>query len=250
MDSLLLKAMCLLAAFLGLASLVATWCTRHRSESQFRQQVNSWWLILPPASLAVWLSPWGMLVLVALIAFFVERELRVFLQQAAPRAFPLTTDWLIWGGVSLCGLGALLLLAFMPGAAQPQRWIFWLFVMTALNDVGQFVAGKTLGQRKIAPYLSPNKTWEGLLGGVVTSLLLSVCLGCYLGLGETGELLIFGGLIAVTGFAGDLLFSAGKRRMGIKDYSSLIPGHGGMLDRVDSLMLTTPLLYSKLFFFT
>ncbi len=145
----------------------------------------------------------------------------------------------------LC-LGISFLIQFMHlpfTAATNLAWLFYLFVMTALNDIAQFVAGKAFGRQKIAPRLSPNKTWQGLAGGIGVSVLLSLALGGYLRLASAPQLIAIALLLSPGGFLGDLLFSAAKRHLRIKDFSSLIPGHGGILDRVDSLVVTAPLLY-------
>ena len=138
------------------------------------------------------------------------------------------------------------LLQLTPSNTANLRWTFYLFVVTALNDIAQFIAGKSLGRHRIAARISPQKTWQGLAGGVLASVLVSVSLGGYLQLADAGTLVVLALLLAPAGFAGDLLFSAAKRWLGIKDFSNLIPGHGGMLDRVDSLVLTAPLLYLAL----
>lgn len=149
----------------------------------------------------------------------------------------------------LLGLG----LSFVPlllGAdvtgANGLYWYFYLFVLTALNDIGQFVAGKCFGRHHIAVRISPQKTWQGLAGGMVVSLVVSLSLGLYLQLAAVPLLVVLALLLSLAGFAGDLLFSAAKRWLGIKDFSNLIPGHGGILDRVDSLVLTAPVLYLAL----
>lgn len=129
------------------------------------------------------------------------------------------------------------------GSRQNVAWLFYLFILTALNDIGQFVAGKLFGQHKIAPTISPNKTWEGLAGGILASQVVSAVLGTYLSLAGCLVLAIYALVLSIAGFAGDLMFSAAKRYFSIKDFSALIPGHGGVLDRVDSLVLTAPLLY-------
>ncbi|WP_338768085.1 phosphatidate cytidylyltransferase [Massilia sp. METH4] len=129
------------------------------------------------------------------------------------------------------------------GQDASLAWLFYLFIVTALNDIGQFVAGRLFGNRKIAPTISPNKTWQGLLGGLVVSQLVTLALGTHLQLGTPGRLAIYALLLSVGGFFGDLMFSAAKRCLGIKDFSQLIPGHGGILDRIDSLVVTAPLLY-------
>jgi phosphatidate cytidylyltransferase len=128
-------------------------------------------------------------------------------------------------------------------------WFFLLFVVTALNDVGQFIFGKCFGKQKIAQRISPNKTWQGLMGGVLVSMGTALAIGRYLQLAPVGFLLPLGALMSLAGFWGDLSFSAAKRFLGIKDFSNLIPGHGGILDRVDSLVLTAPLLYIALRWF-
>ena len=129
------------------------------------------------------------------------------------------------------------------GPAASLAWLFYLFIVTALNDIGQFVSGKLFGNRKIAPSISPNKTWQGLAGGVVVSQLVTLALTSYLQLGSLGTMAGVALLLSLGGFFGDLMFSAAKRYLGIKDFSQLIPGHGGILDRIDSLVVTAPLLY-------
>lgn len=125
-------------------------------------------------------------------------------------------------------------------------WLFYLFTLTALNDIGQFVAGKLFGRHKITPTISPNKTWQGLAGGLVVTQLVSHMLGTYLALATPIALFSCAVLLSLGGFAGDLMFSAAKRHLSIKDFSQLIPGHGGILDRIDSLVVTAPLLYCLL----
>lgn len=127
-------------------------------------------------------------------------------------------------------------------------WLFYLFILTALNDIGQFIGGKLFGRNKIAPRISPNKTWQGLGGGLIISQLVSHTLGAYLALGASARLATYAVLLSVGGLTGDLIFSAAKRYLSIKDFSQLIPGHGGILDRVDSLVVTAPLLYCLLSF--
>jgi phosphatidate cytidylyltransferase len=125
-------------------------------------------------------------------------------------------------------------------------WLLYLFILTALNDIGQFVAGKLFGRNKIAPTISPNKTWQGVGGGLIISQLVSHLLGAYLALGGPARLATYAVLLSLGGLTGDLMFSAAKRYLSIKDFSKLIPGHGGILDRVDSLIVTAPLLYCLL----
>lgn len=142
------------------------------------------------------------------------------------------------------GLSFVIHFLYLPFAPEKNlAWLFYLFVVTALNDVGQFIFGKLLGRHRIASTISPNKTCEGLAGGVLVTMLVSLWLGSFLQLAAPPGLILTAGLLSIGGFVGDLSFSAAKRFIGVKDFSDLIPGHGGILDRVDSLILTAPLLY-------
>lgn len=125
--------------------------------------------------------------------------------------------------------------------------IFLLFT-TQFNDVCQYFWGKILGKHKIIPKVSPNKTWEGFMGGLLTITLISgfsapllTPLTAIQGLGA-------GCIIAVSGFIGDVVLSSVKRDLQIKDSGHLIPGHGGILDRIDSLIYTAPIFFHYLYF--
>ena len=96
--------------------------------------------------------------------------------------------------------------------------------------------GRTAGGAKLAPRISPGKTWSGLIGGMAWAAVGSATMGYAFGLGDTVRLAIAGAALAIIGQAGDLLESAAKRRAGVKDSGRLIPGHGGLLDRIDGLM--------------
>lgn len=116
-------------------------------------------------------------------------------------------------------------------------YILFLIFLTQFNDVLQFLWGKALGKHKIIPKISPNKTWEGFIGGVVCTTLLAYALK-FLTPFSTEQALLAGFLIAISGFIGDLNISAIKRDLNIKDMGNSIPGHGGIMDRLDSLSFT------------
>lgn len=122
-------------------------------------------------------------------------------------------------------------------------WLLFLLFLTQFNDVLQFIWGKLLGKTKVVPNISPSKTLEGLLGGVMTTVVLAWMLAPYLTSLIGWEAIFAGAMIGVGGFFGDVTMSAIKREMGVKDTSNLIPGHGGILDRIDSLIFTAPLFF-------
>ena len=127
--------------------------------------------------------------------------------------------------------------------------VLFLVALTELNDIAQYVWGKKFGRRKVVPAVSPNKTWAGLLGGIGTSMVLAVILGSFLTPLRPLHALFVGLLISVAGFFGDICISAVKRDIGIKDSGTLLPGHGGILDRIDSLTFTAPLFLHFLRYF-
>ena len=120
------------------------------------------------------------------------------------------------------------------------------FVITWLSDSGAFFVGRSLGKTKLAPALSPHKTVEGCVGGFVCAIAAAMLYGLVLHLCgyrvQIGLLAIYGFFGSLAGQTGDLAFSAIKREHGVKDYSNLLPGHGGMLDRFDSTIFTAPML--------
>jgi len=124
--------------------------------------------------------------------------------------------------------------------------VFFLLLVTEMNDVLQYVCGKLFGRHKIAPTVSPNKTWEGFLGGWGLTAALIVGLAPVFTPFSRIETLIAAALLPLAGFAGDVTMSAIKRDLGVKDTSRLIPGHGGVLDRLDSLTFTAPLYFHLL----
>lgn len=127
--------------------------------------------------------------------------------------------------------------------------LMFMVVLNQGNDVAQYVWGKMLGKRPIAPSISPKKTWEGFIGGVLTTMVVAALLAPFLTPFGLVFSLLAGLMIGVAGFIGDLTFSALKRDLNIKDSGNLIPGHGGILDRVDSLSLTAPLFFHFVRFF-
>jgi len=153
----------------------------------------------------------------------------------AARAIPGGPFWQGFG-VLYVGLPsvAILWLRASPDGGLPA--LLWILVLVVAVDSGAFAAGRLIGGPKLAPRISPNKTWAGLAGGVVAAMLVGWLAAIWLGLPHRLPLVLISAGMAVVEQTGDLAESAFKRRFGVKDSSRLIPGHGGFLDRLDGLL--------------
>lgn len=133
-------------------------------------------------------------------------------------------------------------------SANGRTLVLFLVFVVEMSDVLQYIWGKTLGRHKIIPAVSPNKTWEGFIGGIASAMLLSLAIR-FLTPFSIKETLLVSLLITVAGFCGGAVMSAVKRDFGVKDFGSVIPGHGGMLDRVDSLCYAAPIFFHYVRYF-
>lgn len=131
-------------------------------------------------------------------------------------------------------LPALALLWVRERDTHGLELLVWIFIVTWATDIGAYFAGRSFGKRKLAPSISPNKTVEGLYGGIAAAALVGGAWVLATGLGK--PLLVLAPLLAVAAQAGDLFESGMKRRAGIKDSGTWLPGHGGILDRLDGLV--------------
>ena len=125
-----------------------------------------------------------------------------------------------------------------------REWLLLLLAATFAADSVAFLFGKTMGSRPLAPKISPNKTWEGVVGGILGSLVATVAVFYVLDISHAGwEPYVLGVLLGVTGLAGDLLVSRLKRLGGVDDSGWVLPGHGGILDRLDSIVPNLVVIY-------
>ncbi|MCH8297771.1 MAG: phosphatidate cytidylyltransferase [Chloroflexi bacterium] len=133
----------------------------------------------------------------------------------------------------------------MEGAADLGRsWLLFAILVTFAVDTGAYLVGRAAGRRPMAPSISPNKTWEGSLGGFASAVAAALALGLVLDLGVPAwQQAVIGGVVGVVAQWGDLIESKLKRIADLKDAGSIIPGHGGLLDRLDSMLLTLPAVY-------
>jgi phosphatidate cytidylyltransferase len=137
---------------------------------------------------------------------------------------------------------ALLTLNLKDFGGQSWKLLIWLVIVVQMSDVLQYCWGKLLGKRRVAPHISPNKTWEGLVGGVLSATALGSALWWYTPfrpLAAAGLALT----VALLGFFGGIVMSAIKRDAGVKDWGHIIAGHGGMMDRIDSLSFAAPVFF-------
>ena len=169
---------------------------------------------------------------------------------------------ILWGRRWLCLLMGLCVLlpmwlafAGLLSLAEGPKLVLGVVLLVALADIGGYFVGRAIGRTKLAPKVSPGKTWEGLLGGQLAIVLVVATTGWFLDF-EIARIGLWLGLAMATGLAsvlGDLLESMIKRHRGVKDSGTILPGHGGVLDRIDGLTAALPvfslilsLLYSRL----
>jgi len=214
---------------------------------------NSWYFLILHPGHARFVHFGDELVLVfALLGAFI----RLVVVPEAHRA-PITT-----AALTLLGLlyvpflfNFVALLAFMPGDPEQNRFLLiYLLAVTKFSDVGAYVIGSLIGRHKMIPRISPGKTWEGFAGAILTSLLISVVLtqvmGPHVQAISFADSIILGLLLPLVSVVGDLAESVVKRDASIKDSGRSIPGIGGALDLIDSILFTAPVLYFYLQFTT
>lgn len=157
--------------------------------------------------------------------------------------FILRKPQLKWAGFGMAYIAIpMLSLAFIYALTHEPLWIIWTLVVVWGCDTGAYAFGRLIGGPKLAPKISPNKTWAGFFGGTLAGALAGGAGAHYFGLGDVFYLAAGASLLAVWGQLGDLTESFIKRRFGQKDSGYLIPGHGGVLDRLDALLFAAPLV--------
>lgn len=135
-------------------------------------------------------------------------------------------------------------LALVRNGIDGRAWLFFTLFVTFASDTGAYVVGRLVGRHRLAPSISPAKTVEGSIGGLLAAASAAVALGAILHLHVPALIMLaIGSGVSVAAQVGDLCESALKRRLDLKDAGSLVPGHGGLLDRLDSLLLTAAVVY-------
>nr|WP_298686531.1 phosphatidate cytidylyltransferase [uncultured Dongia sp.] len=195
---------------------------------------------------------YGMFIIFIPVYIFLALPLRMVLA-GETQGFIKAAGTVHWGlMIAVFSLSHAAFLLALPASGNPvaggDGLLLYLLLLTEINDVGQYCSGKLLGKHKVVPKVSPNKTVEGLVGGVIITTLVAMLAAPYLTPLSWYEAGAIGFVLALAGFAGDVTISAVKRDLKLKDSGSLLPGHGGVLDRVDSLTFTAPLFFHIVYF--
>jgi phosphatidate cytidylyltransferase len=219
---------------------------------------------IPMQYLLVYLEWYGTFIIFIPVYMFLLLPVRMIVGGETD-GFIRATATMHWGLMtttfSLSHAAYLLVLQPRPAPRFPTHWpsaaaalapgfglVVLLVLLTELNDVLQYIWGKSLGKRKIVPRVSPNKTVAGFVGGVGSTIVLAGVLGPRLTPMTWPWALLAGAIIGLSGFAGDLSISMLKRDLRVKDTGTILPGHGGVLDRIDSLTYTAPLFFHYVYY--
>lgn len=235
-------------SFLGLKEYFTMIPTRRAD-----RRVLLWvYLAIPLQYLWVGMEWYGMFIIFIPVYLFLFLPLRM-ITIGEVHGFIHAVGTLHWGAMTMIfSLSHVANLLVLPAEVNPHAGgaglVLYLVTLTQLNDISQYIWGKSLGQRKIVPTVSPNKTWEGFLGGLGTTVVISMILAPFLTPLSFLWSMVAGILIATSGFIGDVSISALKRDLGVKDSGTLLPGHGGILDRIDSLTYTAPLFFHFIYY--
>jgi phosphatidate cytidylyltransferase len=205
----------------------------------------SFFIVTPLQYYLVWMGWYGLFSI--LIPVYVSIFLAIRTTLAGDTEHFLERTAINQWGLMICvyflsHVPALMMLRIPGYENQNAKLMFFLVLIVQLSDVLQFVWGKSIGRRAVAPSISPNKTWEGLVGGTASATLVGAALWWATPFAPH-EAAVMALVLTMMGFAGGLIMSAIKRDRGVKDYGSFIEGHGGMLDRIDSLCFAAPVFF-------
>lgn len=210
--------------------------TSSKKLTSLQLRVLSSFILVPVFVLSIYLGGFIFFLLMAALLFISFDEWSKMAQKS-----PTTGKDCIYGSAYLAiGLSSLFLLRLLP--AEAAYVTLSLFFIIWACDTGAYFSGKIFGGKKLCPSISPGKTWAGLIGGVLAGGLIAYICHIVFGIYGTPVMAVNLGLtVALAGQGGDLIISKYKRYVGVKDTGTLIPGHGGILDRIDSILLAAPI---------
>lgn len=160
-------------------------------------------------------------------------------QMRGPNRAGQPAGWLA-AGVLYIGVAGIALIELRHDNYAGRANVLFLFMVVWASDIGAYMAGRAFGGPKLAPAVSPNKTWSGALGGLASAVLVGMAVAAVMAPGGASRAAAVAAMLGVMAQSGDLLESWIKRRFDVKDTSSLIPGHGGLLDRLDGVIAAAP----------
>jgi phosphatidate cytidylyltransferase len=234
----------LLFAFASFAALREYYTLADKARADHLTLAVAFFLVLPLQYVLVWAGQAGIAgVLIPVYAFLLLPAITAF--RGDPTRFLVRiaeTQWGLMIGVFCISHVPLLLALDIPDhAGRGVLLVAFLVIVVQAGDLVDFFAGRRFGRRRVVPGLSP-KTWEGAAAGVAAAMLLGLILAPLMPFGAGGAMLM-AGVASVSGKAGSLVFAAIKRDKGIRDWSHLIPGQGGVLDQLDSVIFAAPVFY-------
>jgi phosphatidate cytidylyltransferase len=235
----------LLFAFASFAALREFLTLTPTRRADHRTLFAMFFVVLPVQYYLIWIDWYGLYSIFIPVYVFLLMPILIALRGDTAKFMTRVAE-MQWGVMiaifCISHVPALLTLNIPGFEGRKLLLIAFLVIVVQMSDVLQYIWGKLFGRHKVAPKLSPSKTWEGLIGGVASATLLGACLWwitpfSFLQAGLVGL------LIALMGFFGGLVMSAIKRDRGVKDWGRLIEGHGGMLDRLDSVVFAAPIFF-------
>ena len=234
-------------SFLALREFVTLAPTRH---GDHRALLWIFFVVTPVQYWLVWRDWYGLFAIFIPVFVFLLVPARVALAGDTENFLERTA--VIQWGLMICvycvSYAPALLMLDANGEGGGAKLLLFLLIVVQGSDVLQYVWGKLFGRHKIAPLVSPNKTWEGFVGGVASATLLGTALW-WMTPFAPWQAAVMALVIALMGFSGGLTMSAIKRDRGVKDFGTLIAGHGGVLDRIDSLCFAAPVFFHLVRYF-
>ena len=234
-------------SFLALREFVTLAPMRHGDQ---RALLWIFFVVTPVQYWLVWRDWYGLFAIFIPVFVFLLIPARVALAGDTEDFLARTavTQWGLMICVYCVSYAPALLMLDTHGDGGGAKLLLFLLIVVQGSDVLQYIWGKLFGRHKIAPLVSPNKTWEGFLGGIASATLLGTALW-WLTPFQPWEAAVMALVIALMGFSGGLTMSAIKRDRGVKDFGTLIAGHGGILDRIDSLCFAAPVFFHLVRYF-
>ena len=242
---------CVLYAFISFVALREVVTLAPTRPADHRALFWAFFVIVPAQYWLVYVERYGLFSVFIPVYGFLFLAIRGALSGDAARYLERTAkiQWAVFLCVYCVSHAPALLMLRIPGyEGESWKLLVFLVIVVQLSDVLQYVCGKLLGRRKIAPNLSPNKTWEGFVGGVLTATAVGAAMTPITPF-HVWQAALFALVAALLGFFAGLVMSAIKRDAGVKDYGHLIAGHGGMMDRIDSLTFAAPVFFHVVRFY-